>query len=257
MLQLGWVCIDLCVSIGFVSNGFVSNGFVPNGFVSIGFVSIGFKSNGFISTGFVANIAPNAPRQQVPPQREKERAMNRIRHCLCAAALLLTYPLLAPAQAQVPPPPPDYGQHPAYLHALTDLHDARWYIENRPEGLPLEERERHAIAEIDRAIDLVQRAAYYDGKNVYEHPRADAYPDARGRLRRASELLRKAREDVAQNEENLQVRDIQVHAVERIDESIRLAESVMVDRERYGDHDHDRDHDGDRDHDRDRGYDRR
>jgi hypothetical protein len=176
--------------------------------------------------------------------------MNKIRLCLSAAALLLALPSLTPAQAQEPPPPPGYGHHPAYLHALTDLRDARWFIEHRPDGV-LEERERHALGEIDRAIDLVQRAAYYDGKNVYEHPRSDTYPDARGRLRRASELLRKAREDVAQNEENLQVREMQMHAVERIDESIRLTESVMIDRERYGDmHERDRDHDRDRDYDR-------
>ena len=172
--------------------------------------------------------------------------MKNLRCCLSATALALALPLFAPAQAQEPPPPPGYGHHPAYLHALTDLRDARYYIEHRVDG-PLEERERHAIGEIDRAIDLVQRAAYYDGKNVYEHPREDAYPDARGRLRRASELLRKAREDVAQAEDNYQVRELQSHAVERIDESIRLTESVMIDRERFGEmHERDRDYDRDR-----------
>jgi hypothetical protein len=168
--------------------------------------------------------------------------MNKIRMCLTAAALALALPTLTPAQAQVPPPPPGYGHHPAYLHALTDLRDARWFLTHPRDG-DLEERERHAVGEIDRAIDLIQRAAYYDGKNVYDHPREDTYPDARGRLRRVSELLRKARADVAQDEDNLQVRDMQLHAVERIDESIRLTESVMVDRERGGemrDHDYDR-----------------
>ena len=175
--------------------------------------------------------------------------MNK-RHTLAAAALALALPLLASvAQAQAP------GRHPAYLHGLTDLRDARWFIEHRPDGA-LEDRERHALAEIDRAIDLVQRAAYYDGKNVYDHPREDAYPDARGRLRRASELLRKAREDVAQQEDNYQVRDLQVRGVERIDEAIRLTESVMVDRERAREmyeHEHEHDHD----HDRERDYERR
>ena len=175
--------------------------------------------------------------------------MNKIRLCLSAAALALALPALTPAQAQMPPPA--YGHHPAYLHALTDLHDARWFLAHPRDG-ELEERERHAIAEIDRAIDLVQRAAYYDGKNVYEHPREDTYPDARGRLRRVSELLRKAREDVAQNEDNYQVRELQMHAIERIDESIRLSESVMLDRERAWEM-----RDRERDHDRDREYDRR
>jgi len=132
-------------------------------------------------------------------------------------------PLLA--YAQVP------GRHPAYLHALTDLHDARWFLEHRPEG-PMEEREHHAVHEIDRAIEEVQRAAYYDGKNVYEHPPEDFYPDGAGHLRRTSELLRKARADVAQPEDNLQLRDLQYRAVEHIDNAIRITESIMVDRDR-------------------------
>lgn len=155
-----------------------------------------------------------------------------------ALGLLLALPLAA--QAQVP------GRHPAYLHALTDLHDARWYLTHTPDGY-LEERERHAVAELDRAIEDVQRAAYYDGKDVYQHPRSDAYADARSRLRRVSELLRKAREDVAQPEDNLQVRELQERAVHHIDDAIRTAESVMVDRERAWEmREHDRDYDGDR-----------
>jgi len=142
---------------------------------------------------------------------------------LPAIVLAMMLPLLAQAQAP--------GRHPAYLHALTDLHDARWFLEHRPGG-PMEERERHAIFEIDRAIEEIRRAAYYDGKNVYEHPPEDVYPEAGGRLRHVSELLRKARDDVAQPEDNVQLRDLQYRAVEHIDNAIRVAESIMIDRER-------------------------
>jgi hypothetical protein len=157
------------------------------------------------------------------PTTGKRKESMKLRLVVPALALAMALPLLAQAQAP--------GRHPAYLHALTDLHDARWYLEHRPDG-PMEERERRAIGEIDRAIEEVQRAAYYDGRNVYEHPREDTYPDAAGRLRRVSELLRKARDDVAQPEDNLQVRDLQYRAVERIDSAIRITESIMVDRER-------------------------
>lgn len=160
-----------------------------------------------------------------------------------ALVLAMAMPLLAHAQAP--------GRHPAYLHALTDLRDARWFLAHAPDGY-VGERERHAIGEVDRAIDEVQRAAYYDGKNIYEHPREDSYPDAAGRLRRVSELLRKAREDVAQQEDNYQVRDLQFHAVEHIDSAIRIAESVMIDRERAREYDRDRDWERGRDHDGDR-----
>ncbi len=145
-------------------------------------------------------------------------------------ALALSMPMLAQAQG-VP------GRHPAYLHALTDLHDARWFLDHGPEGYPMDERERRAVEQIDHAMDEVRRAAYYDGKDAYDRPREGAYPDARGRLRRVSELLRRARADVAMPEDNLNVRDFQYHAVERIDNAIRLAEGVMLDRERPRDYD--------------------
>ncbi len=148
---------------------------------------------------------------------------------LTAVLLGLALPLLAgTARAQMPPP----GMHPAYLHALTDLRDARWFLAHPRDGAPLEEREHRAVVAVDRAIEQVRRAAYYDGKDAYEHPREDAYPEPRGRLRRVSGLLRRARDDVARQEDNLQVRDLQLHAVRRIDEAIRLTESVMIDRER-------------------------
>jgi hypothetical protein len=150
-------------------------------------------------------------------------------------ALALLLPGLAGAQ-QAP------GRHPAYLHALTDLRDAHWVLSHPRDGF-LEERERHASEDIRRAIEEVQRAAVYDGKNVYDHPPEDAYPDAVSRLRRVSDLLRKARADVAQDEDNPSVRDVQFHAVEHIDSAIRLTESVMVDRERMHDYDRDRDRD--------------
>jgi hypothetical protein len=153
----------------------------------------------------------------------------------------LAVPLLTPAQADIP------GRHPAYLHALDQLRDARWFLEHRP-GPPLEERERQAIFEIDRAIEEVRRAAYYDGKDVYRHPREDEYPGGRERYRRISELLRMARDDVAREEDNVQVRDMQFRAVGHIDNAIRAAESVMVERERQ--------REWEREHDRDREYDR-
>jgi hypothetical protein len=164
--------------------------------------------------------------------------MKKLRYAI-PLAFALAMPMLAHAQGAP-------GRHPAYLHALSDLHDARWFLGHGPEGFPVDERERRAIEQIDRAIDEVRRAAYYDGKDLYERPREDAYPDARGRLRRVSELLRKARSDVAMPEDNLNVRDFQYHAVERIDNAIRLAEGAMLDRERARDYERDRDRDYDR-----------
>ncbi len=159
-----------------------------------------------------------------------------LRSTFSILALTLAFPLAA--QAQVPVP----GHHPAYLHAITDLRDARWLLEHPRDG-HLGERERHAMMEIDRAIDSTKRAAYYDGKNVYEHPREDTYPDAVGRLRRVSELIHKARQDAAMPEDNPQVRELQFHAVEHIDSAIRAIDSLVLDRERMRERGRDYDYD--------------
>ena len=124
------------------------------------------------------------------------------------------------------------GHHPGYLHALTDLRDAHWVL-GHPGSGGLEEREQHALAELGQAIEEVQRAAADDGKNLYEHPREDVASEGIAqRLRRVSVLLRRAREDVAQEEDNYGVRAIQLRAVARIDESIRIVEGEMIERER-------------------------
>ena len=124
------------------------------------------------------------------------------------------------------------GRHPSYLHALTDLRDAHWVL-GHPGSGGLEEREQHALAELSQAIEEVQRAAAYDGKNLYEHPREDVASEGiPQRLRRVSVLLRRAREDVAQEEDNYGVREIQLRAIARIDESIRIVEGEMIERER-------------------------
>ena len=53
-----------------------------------------------------------------------------------------------------PAPRPD---HPAYLHALSDLRDARAHLQ-RPGGGELKDQEKKAIHEIDEAIKRISVA---------------------------------------------------------------------------------------------------
>jgi hypothetical protein len=160
---------------------------------------------------------------------------------LIAALLLgLAAPLLlqTPAQAQM------NLRRPNYFQAVSELRDARWLAEHR-DGGPLEERERNALGEIDRALEDVERAANIDARFAYQRPRDDAYPGP-ARLRRVSELLRAARADVSQSSDVNEGRDDQHRAIEHIDTAIRITEDVMLERERGREHDRDRERDYDR-----------
>ncbi len=127
-----------------------------------------------------------------------------------------------------PPPPPAPAQHhPAYLHALTDLRDARWNLEHRPGDAAVSAQEDVAIVEIDRAINDAKVAAMEDGKNIYQHPPEDARLDFRGRLHHADELLHKAHNDVAQAETNGQAVELRNRVLGHIDLAIQATERAI------------------------------
>lgn len=144
-----------------------------------------------------------------------------IRRCLAVAPLVVAAMLPGWAGAQIP------GRHPPYLRALTDLHDARYYLSHRA-GPPLTPPERRAIAEIDRTMRLVQRAAYGDGKNLAVHPAEDLPPPRVPRLARVSQLLRKARADLGAPEDNSNVWRFRYNAAMHLDRAIRISERMMA-----------------------------
>jgi hypothetical protein len=149
------------------------------------------------------------------------------------AALVAAPLILAAAGCVVTPPPPPppvhVAHHPAYLHALTDLRDARWNLEHRPGDSAVTTQEDIAIVEIDRAINEARTAAMEDGKNVAQHPPEDATIDRRGRLHHAVELLRKARRDVAEGESNPNTVDLRNRVVVHIDLAIHATERAIRD----------------------------
>ena len=142
-------------------------------------------------------------------------------------AALVAAPLVLAAAGCVVAPPPPPPHHPAYLHALTDLRDARWNLEHRPGDASVSEQEDVAIVEIDRAIGDAKVAAMQDGKDLYQHPPEDARLDFRGRLHHADELLRKARNDVAQAESNGAAVDLRNRVLGHIDVAIQATERAI------------------------------
>jgi hypothetical protein len=124
-------------------------------------------------------------------------------------------------------PPP--GQHPAYLHALTDLRWARAFLE-RPANVVVKWDERRAIQEIDAAIREIKEAAIDDGKNISEHEPVDR-PTWGGRLQRALELLGKARGDISEEEDSPsgRVHQLRIRSLEHIANADRLVRDGIED----------------------------
>src|SRR5580700_4385907 len=148
-----------------------------------------------------------------------EETMKTVRHC---AVLAFIVALCAAVSFADEP-----GRHPAYLHALTDLRHARAHLENLAPTHHMDKEEEHAINEIDKAIDEIKRAAIDDGKNLNDHPPVDAGMDRTGRFRRAQELLDKAHNDIAREEDESSVRGLRDRALHRIDEAHHIVDKLI------------------------------
>jgi hypothetical protein len=148
---------------------------------------------------------------------------------LIAALVATTFVLAVTGCVVAPPPLPPAPHHPAYLHALTDLRDARWNLEHRPGDAAVSTQEDVAIVETDRAIADARTAAMEDSKNVWQHPPEDAKIDRRGRLHHANELLRKARKDVAEGESNPQAVELRNRVIGHIDLAIQATDRAIHD----------------------------
>jgi hypothetical protein len=134
---------------------------------------------------------------------------------------LLLLPVLA--HADLP------GKHPAYLHALSDLRTARWMLQHRPGDAAVSANEDVAVAEIDKAIGEIKRAAIDDGKNINDHPNMDVPADRPGHLHKALELLRKVHSDVAREEDDPATRGLRDRAVHHIDAATHATERAIRD----------------------------
>src|ERR1700685_1731277 len=146
--------------------------------------------------------------------------MKTVRHCALIAFLVA----LCAASTFADEP----GRHPAYLHALTDLRHARAHLYNSAPTYHMDKEEQRAIDEIDRAIDEIKRASIDDGKNLNDHPAVDAHMDRAGRFHRALELLDKAHNDIAREEDDPSVRGLRDRALHHIDEAHRVFDHLIV-----------------------------
>ena len=129
-----------------------------------------------------------------------------------------------PVRAEAP-----HGHHPAYLHALSDLRNARANIERKGGDAAMHWDERLAIDEIDRAIAEIKQASIDDGKNLEDHPPIDAHEPRSGRLHKGLAALKQARADIEHEEDNAEAKGLRGRAVQHIDAAIHATEEGVAD----------------------------
>jgi hypothetical protein len=120
------------------------------------------------------------------------------------------------------------ARHPAYLHARSDLRTARAFLRVTEEP-NVTRNLREAEREVNEALREVNRAAYMDGKNMEAEPPVDTSLDRRGRFHRIMALLRSARSDVDQEEDNPEARGWRNAALRHIDIAIDFVRQAARD----------------------------
>ena len=145
----------------------------------------------------------------------------KIRVVLMAAVALLM--MSAFAVADTP------GQHPAYLHALTDLRHARAHLDKLTPNGRVDADEQRAIEEIDAAIREIKEAAIDDGKPLSDHPPVDARWEYTDRMHRSLELLNRAYDDVDKHESDEWARGLKHRALHHIREAQKAVHHAMHD----------------------------
>jgi len=125
------------------------------------------------------------------------------------------------------------GHHASFLHALSDLRHARWNLTHRPGGEAVNEQERIAVAETDRAISEVMQAAGDNGQDVAREEHVDATLDEPGALHHAQDLLEQARRDVSLQEDNPQARRLRNHAIAHIDRALQATRRAIREAEHH------------------------
>lgn len=171
----------------------------------------------------------------LPNQRKGITHLRIVKTLATAAFGLCTLLVLAPST-------PAQAEHPRYLHALSNLRQARAVLQTDDRREFAGERD-HAIEEIDHAIKEIKIAVMEEGRNPsYTPPPADR-GNADRPMRSALGLLDEADEDVMRGVDEGLFPGLQGRAVRHIDEArrtLRHALHMVEDDRRSGDRDRDR-----------------
>jgi hypothetical protein len=131
---------------------------------------------------------------------------------------------------------PAQAQRPHYLHALSNLRQARSLLQSDSRPGSYSER-NHAINEIESAIQLVRAAARDSGRDTRFTPPPTTQGDPDRPLRSALTLLDEARQDVSRGLDAPEDRGLQARALRHIDEARSAVGRALHRTERGGDRD--------------------
>ena len=134
---------------------------------------------------------------------------------------IMTFVALQRCFADIP------GEHPYYLHALSDLRMARGYLEKLTQNEQLNVKEQQAIEEINAAINEIKKAAIDDGKDINDHPPIDVNLKKVGRYRKALELLNKAHKDIKQGEDNVFAKGLRRRTLHHIGKARDIVKEIV------------------------------
>ena len=136
---------------------------------------------------------------------------------------------------------PAQAQRPHYLHALSNLREARELLQTdtRPGFAGARDR---ALEEIERAMHEVRDAVRDEGRDPHHTP-PPAGGDPNRPMRSALELLNIARSDIAAGTDETGHEGLQMRALHHIDEARETLRHALHEMERDRDHDRDRDRD--------------
>jgi hypothetical protein len=120
------------------------------------------------------------------------------------------------------------GRHPAYLHSLADLRDARAHLDRLTPSAKIDREEEHAIQEIDAAIREIKMAAIDDGKDLHNHVPVDTHMGHAGRYHKTLELLDRAHRDIAEKEDDRFAHGLRRRALEHIEVAHRIVDRLII-----------------------------
>jgi len=148
------------------------------------------------------------------------RMLKKLTTAVFGLSAFLLFALGMPAQAQ----------HPRYLHALSNLREARELLQTdtRPGFIGARDR---AIEEIDRAIHEVSVAVRDEGRNPHHTP-PPAGGDPNRPMRSALALLDDARRDIESGTDETGHAGLQMRSLHHVDEARQALEHAMHGMER-------------------------
>jgi hypothetical protein len=122
-----------------------------------------------------------------------------------------------------------FGDHPRYLHALSDLRYARALIE-RPDAPNVMADEQNAIRELDKSIGEIKQAARDDWKLLGDHPPVDTKMNHHDRLYEALKVMDRAHHDIDKEEDDRAARGLRNRALGHLDQARNYVKLAIGDK---------------------------